>query len=142
MKVVVLVGKPGSGKSTFAKKYSSYQIINQDTLGDRYKCLELFRQYLSEGKNVIVDRCNINKSQRALWINEAKQYNVKEISCIYLSVDPDTCVARISKRKNHPTIKEDTSIDKMKEIVYNFNKSFEAPSLEEGFDKVLFMRNG
>lgn len=141
MKVVILVGVPGSGKSTFCKKYPKYVRISQDELGSRYMCLELFRESLRKGKSVIVDRCNINKLQRQLWLNIAREFNVDEINCVKLSVVPEEAIKRISERKDHPTIKEDFSLDKVKDIVYNFINTYEAPELSEGYDKVLFIDN-
>lgn len=140
MKVVILVGVPGSGKSTFCKKYPAYVRISQDELGSRYMCLELFRESLRKGKSVIVDRCNINKMQRQLWLNIAKEFNVDEINCVTLSVTPEEAIKRIKERKDHPTIKDLTD-EKMASIVYNFINTYEAPELSEGYDKVLFIDN-
>lgn len=140
MKVVVLIGMPGSGKSTFCEKYASYVRINQDLLGDRYKCLELFRKSMKEGKSVIIDRCNINKLQRNIWTREAMKFGVKEVNAIYLHVSPEECIRRITERQDHPTIKNMT-IDKMKEIVYNFVNTFENPEISEGFNKILIIKN-
>lgn len=140
MKVIILVGPPGSGKSTFSSKYSNYVRISQDELGDRYKCLELFRKSLKDGKNVIVDRCNINKMQRRLWVGLAKELKVKEINCVQLVVNPELCIKRINERKGHPTIKEN-NLEKNKEIVYSFIKTLEIPEIGEGFNKILIMKN-
>lgn len=142
MKVIILVGFPGSGKSTFSKKYEKYVIINQDTLGDRHKCLQVFRQAMKDKKSVIIDRCNINKMQRSIWIKEALKFGVEDISAVYLHCHPQTCIERISNRKGHPTIKESSSIEKNTEIVTNFTRTFEIPEISEGFDKILVIDNG
>lgn len=138
MKIIVLVGIPGSGKSSFAKKYKKYKIISQDELKSRYMCLSAFRTYLKEGKNIIVDRCNINRMQRTLWINIAKEFGA-EIDCINFIINPEIAIKRIQERKEHPTIKEDTTLDKITQIVHNFINTYEAPTLEEGFKKLLFI---
>jgi len=137
MKLIILCGTPGSGKSTLCKQYPDYYRINQDELGDRYKCLEEFRKAAKENKNIIIDRCNINRSQRAVWLNEAKHYSeFEEIKCIVINIDPETCIFRISQRKDHPNLNTETSLAKTKEIVYNFFKSYETPTLNEGFDVI------
>lgn len=141
MKVIILSGIPGSGKSSFAKKYPTYTVISQDELGSRSECLKAFRQALNEQKNIIVDRCNINRMQRLLWIKEAQKFGVTDINCVYFDVNPETCVKRISERKGHKTITEQYSFDKCHEIVYNFVNSAETVQLEEGFKKILFIDN-
>jgi len=138
MKVIILVGVPGSGKSTFCTKYPRYKRISQDELGDRYMCLSAFRAYLSEGKNIIIDRCNINRFQRNLWINIAKEFGA-DLNCVNFVIDPKIAIKRIQERKGHPTIKEDTTLDKITQIVDNFTKTYEAPTLDEGFKRVLFI---
>lgn len=141
MKVIIMCGMPGAGKSTFSSKYPSYVRINQDELGDRYACLEVFRKSIKEGKSVIIDRCNINKMQRSIWIREALKFGIKDVSAIYLAVDPELCIKRITERKDHPTIKTETPDTKKREIVENFMKSFEIPEISEGFSKILIIKN-
>lgn len=138
MKVIVLCGVPGSGKSSFTEKYKNYIVVSQDQLGSRTMCLSLFRKSLADGKNIIVDRCNINKMQRTLWINIAKEFGA-EINCVALITEPKVAIERILNRKDHPTIKSDYSVEKVEQIVYNFVSTYEAPTLEEGFRKVLFI---
>jgi aprataxin len=138
MKCIIMVGTPGAGKSTFCGKYDKYVRISQDDLGSRHMCLSLFRKSLTEGKNIIIDRCNINKMQRSLWIGIAKEYNA-EINCVALIVEPEISIKRITDREDHPTIKKDFSLDKVQQIVYSFIQTYEPPSLDEGFKKVLFI---
>ncbi|VDO71136.1 unnamed protein product [Heligmosomoides polygyrus] len=62
--VIVIVGFPGSGKSTFARKLESehgYAVVNRDTLGTWQKCCEHARAHLKSGKSVVVDNTNPNK---------------------------------------------------------------------------------
>ena len=141
MEVILLMGLPGSGKSTLASKFDGYSIINQDTLGTRQACIKLASALLDDQKNVVIDRCNINKVQRKYWVDLALSYGASSIKCIYLDVDPVECVYRITERKNHPTISQDMPIDKKQQIVVNFFKDMEMPSLEEGFSEIILKRN-
>ena len=55
--LIVLVGSPGAGKSTFVKRHLvtlGYERINQDTLGTKEKCLEIATRYLETKKSVVI----------------------------------------------------------------------------------------
>lgn len=139
--VIILVGVPGSGKSTLAiKELPDYIRISQDQLGSRDACEKAMKHALQYKKNVVIDRTNINKKQRSYFIKIAKQYGVTNIIAIYLEEDKDACVSRIHARQGHETIKENLSLDEKRNIVYNFSKSFEMPSLNEGFKSVVITK--
>lgn len=142
MKCILLIGLPGSGKSTIAKDYfPTYERISQDELGSREACIDKVHEVMSKGKDIIIDRTNINKKQRVYWINLALQYGYHSIIGIYLDVNPDECLARIHLRKDHETIPLEMSVDKKREIVYRFVKEHEMPLLSEGFSSIVLMRN-
>ena len=57
--VVLLIGSPASGKSTFSKNYFRNHVrINQDTLGTIRKCEKMASKMLEDGKSVIIDNTN------------------------------------------------------------------------------------
>lgn len=138
MTVTILVGTPGSGKSNWAHNKIDDEtiIINQDILGSRNVCLERMEFWLKHNKNVIIDRTNINKKQRSYFINLAKKYKPDEINCVVFKSSPEECIKRIQARKNHATITEDFSIDKITDIVLKFVHSYEEPKNHEGFDTI------
>ena len=140
--VVVLCGIPGSGKSTTAlsEEFKDYVRVNQDELFSKDKCVEILTKALKDKQSVIVDRCNQDIKQRKLWIDLAYYYGA-EVRCSYLVVNPDTCLGRIYLRKNHPTIKEGLSYEKKRSIIASFLKSFQDPTLDEGFKEVVYRRN-
>jgi bifunctional polynucleotide phosphatase/kinase len=142
MEVIILVGPPGSGKSTLAKEYAErgYKIINQDTLGSRDACLQEMERSLIRRHNIVIDRTNITKKQRSYFIGKALDYYVHNIHCISLEGPTELMVRRVINRKDHPTVTEDMTNDKKREIVEKFAKDYEKPELSEGFVTVLFKR--
>jgi len=142
MRVIILTGLPGAGKSTVCKNwYPNYVRINQDNLGSRDACIKEMIQCLEQNQNVIVDRVNHTTKQRKFWIDLALQHGAESVTSVVLQVPEEECVARIHNRKDHETIKEDMPLEQKKSIVYKFNKDFEMPSLSEGFSTIIIHRN-
>ncbi len=76
-KMIILVGSPSSGKSTFANNLSdTFKIINQDTLKTKSKCLKETELHLKNGLNVIIDNTNRSIEIRKLYIDLANKYDV------------------------------------------------------------------
>lgn len=142
MKVILLIGIPGSGKSTICKNwFPKYTRINQDELGDRKKCIAAMHLALQKKQDVIIDRCNMTIEQRKHWVNLALEYGAEAITCIVLDVNEEEAIARIHDRKDHPTIQSSMSLEKKREIVYSFGKTAEFPQLSEGFTSIVITRN-
>jgi bifunctional polynucleotide phosphatase/kinase len=65
--LVMLVGMPGSGKSTFYHNYLeplNYVHINQDTLGTKAKMIKTIKEAVSEEKLICVDNTNGDPEKR------------------------------------------------------------------------------
>ncbi|XP_010484759.1 PREDICTED: uncharacterized protein LOC104763037 [Camelina sativa] len=76
--VVLLIGPPGSGKSTFCdtvmrsflRPWSCFcqDIINNGKAGTKAQCLKIAISSLKEGKSVFIDRCNLDREQRSEFV--------------------------------------------------------------------------
>lgn len=122
--LILMVGPPGSGKSTIAKEhldvYDDMVYVNQDLQGQSGH-LDIFLDAIGNGSNIIVDRMNFNKKQRDRYLGPAKKagYITK---IIVLHLPRQVCLDRCLKRKDHPTIKDAKSANN---AVHFFFKSYE-----------------
>ncbi|KAL3787877.1 hypothetical protein HJC23_000419 [Cyclotella cryptica] len=125
--VLILVGIPGSGKSTFACRLEElapwkYVRVSQDSIGNRRDCEVLTRRILSQNRIPIIDRCNFNLEQRKYWIDIANEARVP-CDCIVFSYDPKVCIRRCQQRINHETVtSRNASI-----VVRNISNMLQAP---------------
>ncbi|KAF9424674.1 hypothetical protein BGZ94_007988 [Podila epigama] len=140
-RVLLLVGPPGSGKSTFAKALAQfrpeYVRINQDDLGDRQACEAMTLSALQakdRTQSVIIDRCNFDADQRKVWADIAKQLKVEEIDVIIMDTEFYHCKKRILARSDHPTQVEGPA---GVEILYKFMEMTTLPTYFEGFSKIM-----
>lgn len=141
LEMIILVGLPASGKSTLCSKFPNHIRINQDQLGNRNDCINATKRAFQQGNSVIIDRTNINKSQRRYFIDVAKDVNAK-IYCIFLNTDALKCIDRAKTRKEHETLSCLTnSEEKIIEVINSFNKSLELPDYAEGFEEIFHFTN-
>ena len=70
--MVILVGFPGCGKSTFVKNYfPKYYSINQDTLKTKSKCIKICKEKVKTN-SIIIDNTNASSDYRKIFIDIAK----------------------------------------------------------------------
>mmetsp|Transcript_8338 Transcript_8338/g.18162 ORF Transcript_8338/g.18162 Transcript_8338/m.18162 type:complete len:200 (+) Transcript_8338:3-602(+) len=144
--LVVLVGIPGSGKSTFSQQIlhsaPSWVRVNQDTLGTRKRCMALAKAELLKGSNILIDRCNFDVQQRSHWLTLPRA-DVLRRTAVFLDVPTEVALERVLSRKSHEGQVDSASKSerKLREIVSSMARSLRAPKREEGFDAVFHCRN-
>lgn len=146
-KLILLVGIPGSGKTTYAKEYTrthdntihlSSDLIRAELYGDEStqgNPAEVFGlmqkravDALNNGTNVLYDATNMTRKDRAGIIAACPRHARIEAHVIW---DPiETCIERDTNRDR--TVGRDV-IDKML-------KRFQAPYYDEGFDSIEIIK--
>ncbi|XP_061774917.1 bifunctional polynucleotide phosphatase/kinase isoform X2 [Nerophis ophidion] len=77
--VIVAVGFPASGKSTFFHAHiipKGYVYVNRDTLGSWQSCVAACERALKEGRSVAVDNTNPDTESRKRYLDVAKAAGV------------------------------------------------------------------
>lgn len=149
MKLILLVGAPASGKSTWAANFTStrpnFAIIASDTIrrelygeeetqGDPKEVFGIVRQRVEEnlaaGNHVIIDATNISRKDRRTYFPLAKKYGATVEARVF-AISYEECVRR---NANRARVVPETAIHRM------FCR-FEPPVKGEGFDTILVVRD-
>jgi bifunctional polynucleotide phosphatase/kinase len=94
--LVLLVGAPASGKSTFAKRFTGYTIISMDHLKSRDKCIrECSRALLAPPHLVVVDNTSPDEKSRDPYIT-IYHLNPREEHCKFNNAKRENPVPKIA----------------------------------------------
>lgn len=134
--MIIMIGYPGSGKSTFAKNYfgrNDYKIINMDTCRTKSKCIKLCEEYASSSLSFVIDNTNPDIDSRKIYIDIAKKYKYN-IRCFIIECDMNTAF----HTSHYRSYINDGSIEHIPIIAYRiFNKKFQKPTMKEGFSDII-----
>lgn len=142
---IMLVGAPGSGKSTFAKANSKAVVVSSDSIreslygseetqGNPGEVFEIAHNHITEalerGQSVIFDATNMRRKHREAIMNKIKHFHVTKICVIFAEPYGVLCGQNNERARRVP-----------EDVIWRMIENFEMPTLSEGFDEiVLFNR--
>lgn len=146
-KLILMVGLPGSGKTTFANTMFDKEIIVLSSDGIRkelygsesdqnhndivYKTLyERAVKNLLNNKTVVIDSTNSSKENRKRALSHFLNMNITR-TAIVINTDVETCIKQNAKRER---IVEES-------VIIEFANAFSFPTKDEGFDEIIFYKN-
>jgi len=131
--MIVLVGRPASGKSTFAKKHvvpHGYVHVNQDTFKTKEKCIKIARESVESGKSVIIDNTNPTADVRSNYVQIAEKQGIP-IRCFVFQTDPELAYHLNFYREKFEGTR------RVPDVAYNqFKSKYDEPDLGEGFQEI------
>lgn len=147
----LMVGIPGSGKSTFIKEHMNKNFVrvsrdeirfsllseNDNYFSKEFEVLKIFyktiNKNLAEGKTVVVDQTSLNPEARRKLLNQIKE-NYNKLFAIYMDTPLETCIKRNNKREGRECVPV--------YAIKNMYKKLKPPSLNEGFYRIYTYSNG
>ena len=142
-KLILLIGIPGSGKTTYARKYipkhPNTVHLSSDTIrlelwgdeatqGDNNEVFSLMQkraiEALNNGKSVVYDATNMTRKDRSYIISQCPKFVHIEAHIIWAPIE--MCIERDASRKR--TVG--------KAVIDRMLKKFQAPYYDEGIDEI------
>uniref|UniRef100_A0AAY4CAP1 PNK FHA domain-containing protein n=1 Tax=Denticeps clupeoides TaxID=299321 RepID=A0AAY4CAP1_9TELE len=135
--IIVAVGFPGSGKSTFFQTHivpKGYEYVNRDTLGSWQNCVKACERGLKEGRSIAVDNTNPDPESRKRYIDISKSAGVP-CRCFNFMASMELAKHNNRFREMAPSNAKHVPVNDM--IFHSYKNKFVTPTLSEGFSEIL-----
>ena len=157
-RIIVLVGLPGSGKSTWRDDFlatveEDFDVISSDDIieelcakeGITYtegfdkfagratkQMKQNFREAVNKGRNIIWDQTNMTPKKRRTILKDVPEDYYREV--VSFEVMEDVLLERLAKRE------KETGKHIPAFVIKNMANSYVPPTRQEGFDNVTIVR--
>ena len=100
MKITIIVGLPGSGKTTFAKTLVKENVVLFDDPGALQKTFDEMMLYINQNKGdaIVTDIYCFNETTRKGVEEYLYSNGVSKIDWIFFENDPESCIKNIKTR--------------------------------------------
>jgi predicted kinase len=127
MEAVILIGIPGSGKSTFFAErfFATHVRINLDMLKTRHREMLMISACIEARQSFVIDNTNITAAERARYIPLARQAGFQVVGYYFHS--------SLSESLNRNQQRSGKALIPRKGVIARYHQ-LEPPKFGEGFD--------
>ena len=134
MECVILIGLPGSGKSTFYRERfaSTHALVSKDVMRNnrqpQRRQEQLLTEALAAGRSVVVDNTNPRIADRAPIIAIARRFGA-DVAGYFFPTDAGVALRRNRAREGRERVPD--------VAIFATRKRLELPTYDEGFDHLF-----
>ena len=149
-KIYMMIGIPGSGKTTFVRnlvKEQGLPVVSTDVVRANHPGInerdvwpmvyEMIGNLVKSGKDLIFDATNVTKTPRNRFKENVNKYSTDyELIGYYFPMHYSICIGRVAKRNEMPG-----ELPLPLDCIASYGESIYPPTYEEGFKELHVVTN-